>query len=54
VYTTVGGYPSLDHEYTVFGELVEGFDVLDKIAAVETDRYDRPLEDIEMTMEVIK
>jgi cyclophilin family peptidyl-prolyl cis-trans isomerase len=54
IYTTVGGYPSLDHEYTVFGELVEGFDVLDKIAELETDRYDRPIEDIKMTMEVIK
>lgn len=54
IYTSVGGYPSLDREYTVFGELVEGFDVLDKIAAVETDRYDRPVKDIKMTMEVIK
>ncbi len=54
VYTTIGGYPSLDREYTVFGEMVEGFDVLDKIATVETDRYDRPVEDIKMTVEVIK
>lgn len=53
-YTTVGGYPSLDGEYTVFGEVVEGMDVLDKIEAVETDRYDRPLHDIKMEMEVIK
>jgi len=54
IYTTIGGYPSLDSEYTVFGELVEGFDVLDKIAAVETDKYDRPISNIKMTMEVIK
>lgn len=54
VYTTVGGYPSLDGEYTVFGEVVDGFDVLDKIAAVEVDQYNRPLEDIKMEMEVIK
>ncbi len=54
IYTTAGGYPSLDHEYTVFGELVEGFDVLDKIASVETDQYDRPVEDVEISMEVIK
>ena len=53
-YTTVGGYPSLDGEYTVFGEVVEGFDVLDKIAAVEVDQYNRPLKDIKMEMEVIK
>lgn len=53
-YTTVGGYPSLDGEYTVFGEVVDGLDVLDKIAAVETDQYNRPLKDIKMEMEVIK
>lgn len=53
-YTTVGGYPSLDNEYTVFGQLIEGFEVLDKIAAVETDRYNRPVADIEMKIEVIK
>lgn len=47
-YTTIGGYPSLDGEYTVFGEVVEGLDVLDKIAAVETDQYDRPKADIKM------
>lgn len=53
-YTTVGGYPSLDGEYTVFGEVVEGFDVIDKIAAAETDKNNRPLNDIKMEMEVIK
>lgn len=53
-YTTVGGYPSLDGEYTVFGEVVEGLEVLDKIAAVEVDKYNRPLQDIKMEMEVIK
>ena len=45
---------TLDGEYTVFGEVVEGFDVLDKIAAVEVDQYNRPLKDIKMEMEVIK
>ncbi len=50
IYTTIGGYPSLDGEYTVFGEVVEGFDVLDSIAAVKTDRFDRPLKDIKMEM----
>ena len=53
-YTTVGGYPSLDGEYTVFGEVVEGLDVLDKIAAVETDQYDRPKTDIKMEVKRTK
>jgi len=45
-YTTIGGTPHLDGRYTVFGEIVEGLDVVDKIAAVETDEHDRPLENI--------
>lgn len=45
-YTTVGGIPHLDGAYTVFGEIVEGTEVLDKIAAVKTDKRDRPLEDV--------
>lgn len=53
-YTTIGGYPSLDGEYTVFGEVVDGMEVLDKIAAVEVDQYNRPVKDIKMEMEVIK
>ena len=36
----------LDGDYTVFGETIEGLDVIDKIAAVDTDRYDRPYEDV--------
>ena len=53
-YTTIGGYPSLDGEYTVFGEVVEGLEVLDKIAAVETDQYDRPKADIKMEIKRTK
>jgi len=45
-YTTIGGTPHLDGRYTVFGEIIEGLDVVDKIAAVETDKFNRPLEDI--------
>ena len=52
IYTTEGGYPSLDGEYTVFGELIEGLEVLDKIAIVETDKFNRPLSDVKMTIEL--
>ena len=45
-YTTVGGTPHLDGQYTVYGEVVEGLDVLDKIAAVKTNSFDRPVEDV--------
>ena len=45
-YTTEGGAHSLDGEYTVFGELIEGFDILDKIAALQTDKKNRPLKDV--------
>lgn len=53
-YTTVGGVPFLDYEYTVFGEIVEGLEVIDKIAAVEKDRRDRPVQDIKMTIKVVE
>lgn len=54
VYKTKGGTPFLDGEYTVFGEVVEGLDVVDKIATVQTDRNDRPLEDIRMVVKIIE
>ena len=44
-YKTVGGIPHLDGGYTVFGEIVEGLDVVDKIQQTATDKNDRPLED---------
>ena len=53
-YLEVGGRPDLDAEYTVFGEVVEGINVIDKIAATKTDRSDRPLEDIKMKVSLIK
>ena len=55
IYTTVGGTPHLDGQYTVFGEIVEGMEVMDKIAAVQTDANDRPLENVVILhMEIIK
>lgn len=47
-YTTVGGTPFLDNNYTVFGEVVEGLEVVDKIQLVETAAGDRPKEDVKM------
>ena len=50
IYTSVGGIPHLDGNYTVYGELESGLDVLDKIAAVKTNNADRPLKDVSMRM----
>ena len=52
-YTTIGGTPFLDGDYTVFGEVIEGLDVVDKIAAVKTAAGDRPVKEIKMTMKVL-
>jgi len=49
-YRTVGGYPFLDNDYTVFGEVIEGLDVIDKIAELPTGQADRPQEDVEMNI----
>jgi peptidyl-prolyl cis-trans isomerase B (cyclophilin B) len=54
IYTTLGGAPHLDGAYTVFGEIIEGLDVLDRIASAETDAYDRPLEDVVFTISVVR
>lgn len=45
-YKTIGGTPHLDQGYTVYGEVIEGLNVLDSIAAVKCNQYDRPLEDV--------
>jgi cyclophilin family peptidyl-prolyl cis-trans isomerase len=52
-YTTIGGTPFLDGDYTVFGEVIEGMDVIDKIAAVKTGSGDKPVKEIKMTMKII-
>lgn len=51
-YTTVGGAPNLDGEYTVFGKVIKGIEVIDKIAAVQKGPGDRPVEDVRMTVTV--
>jgi peptidyl-prolyl cis-trans isomerase B (cyclophilin B) len=52
IYKTIGGTPHLDNEYTVFGQVVEGLEVIDKIAAVAKDRRDRPKNDVPMMVSV--
>jgi len=53
IYSTVGGTPHLDSQYTVFGEVEEGLDVVEMIQGTATGRADRPLDDIEMRMVVM-
>lgn len=48
-YTTIGGCHHLDGKYTVYGEVTEGFDVIDKIASEPRDSYDRPKKDVRIT-----
>jgi len=48
VYKTIGGVPRLDGTYTVFGEVLEGLDIVDRIASVETDASDKPLTDVKI------
>ena len=54
IYKTIGGTPHLDRNYTVFGEIVSGLDVVDKIAAVLTDKNNRPKQDVKMDITVLK
>lgn len=54
IYTTVGGTPHLDGQYTVFGEVVEGLDVVEKIQDAETSSSDRPEDDIKMKMTILE
>lgn len=53
IYRTQGGTPHLDYMYTVFGELVEGWDVLETISKQKGNRMNRPNEDIRMTVKIV-
>lgn len=53
-YKTIGGTPHLDGDYTVFGEVVEGLEVIDKIAAVPCGANDRPVNDVKMKISIIE
>lgn len=54
VYSTIGGTPHLDNQYTVFGEVEEGLDVVEQIQQTATGRNDRPQEDVIMTMTMVE
>lgn len=54
IYKTVGGTPFLDMNYTVFGEVISGLDVIDKIASVATQPGDRPTQDVRMKVSLVK
>lgn len=53
-YLNLGGYPFLDNEYTVFGQVIRGLDIIDQLADVETNGQDRPTNDLSMEMISIK
>jgi cyclophilin family peptidyl-prolyl cis-trans isomerase len=52
-YTSIGGYPELDGQYTIFGECVSGFETIDKIASLPTDENNRPIKDVKITVTVL-
>jgi peptidyl-prolyl cis-trans isomerase B (cyclophilin B) len=54
VYKTLGGIPHLDQNYTVFGEVVKGVEMIDAVAAVKTGPADRPVEDVRMEVTMLK
>lgn len=52
-YTSVGGSPEIENEYTVFGEIISGIEVIDKIAALQTDKNNRPYTDVVIKVRVL-
>lgn len=54
IYRTIGGAPFLDMNYTVFGQVISGLDVIDKIASAARDQNNRPLNDIKMKITLLK
>ncbi len=53
VYSILGGTPHLDNNYTIFGEVIEGLEIIDKIASLKTDKNDRPKQNIRMKISII-
>ena len=53
LYMEKGGTPNLDMDYTVFGEVVSGIEVVDRIAQVQTGANDRPVEDVRMAVRIL-
>lgn len=54
IYKTIGGAPHLDYAYTVFGEVISGIEVIDKIASVPVDKNNRPLKDISLSIKLLE
>jgi len=54
IYKTIGGTPHLDYAYTVFGEVISGFDVIDKIASVPVDKNNRPINDVRLSIKILE
>lgn len=54
IYKTIGGTPQLDQSYTIFGQVIAGMEVIDKIAEMKTDGNDRPLMDVPMKIRLVK
>ena len=53
LYSELGGAPFLDMNYTVFGHVIQGIDIIDSIANVQTQRGDRPVEDLKFSVSIL-